>query len=785
MKKIIIILSAVAALALTSACNLKTDFPTPATTDNTISVDLVYADPATKSDGVGKENDINSVEYFFYTNVASTPVFSRRIENPEVTNNTYTINENAGVDGVPTLGNLFNNGQFVVYAVFNAPDLTDAPLADLQQTALDLTFAHQEDDEWVVTPDEDLDQEDPHDKFFVMTGQKVINKASSGDYANVQSEKTVNMKRVAAKVSVKLKIKQVCEVSNTAHWIPMVDDPTAVPPIRENIRVYLCNFVQNSVLGATNDTPTLPTSYTQADYRPYVLATGPDDRTTSDGYYVIESQQDFYTYPIEWEAGSDTEPYIKVVLPWRMREGFTTQRELYYKVMFPSNITSIKANKFYQLEVTLSMLGTEGEPVVTVRGNNAQVVNWVSDSSVSSAVSNAKYLSVEKEESEFFTQTDGISFASSDPVYLVINNVYQENLHSGEKEYVVKDGSIDSDRPDLGTASFIKDASDRVIGLKVDDGDDSTEDDWIELSNSARYLEVGHTLNANLASDHMDVTPWIYDITLKLVNADETYDRSVVFEQWPNVYVIEDQNSDYVSATSTHNNDHKGYVYVNESNSGNADYGTVIGLAGTNKNPNMYVLTISVSDTYIIGDPRDSNINNNLGSNSNNWSERSYWTEGTGDRHRLTYYHPTQTSDDYSTMIAPKIRIASSYGVTNSQGKDNARKRCASYQEDGIPAGRWRLPTKAEVKFICTLSALKRIPVLFGNEPTSDHDSYTTYWTGYGAIRVNNYRESVQDNDSATTAYVRCVYDEWFWGDATETRPLTNKERFTWGDRNY
>ena len=92
MKKIITVLWAVAALALTSACSFKTDLPTPATTDNAISVDLVFADPTTKSNGVGKENTINSVEYFFYTNVASNPVFSKRVENPTVTNNTYTIN---------------------------------------------------------------------------------------------------------------------------------------------------------------------------------------------------------------------------------------------------------------------------------------------------------------------------------------------------------------------------------------------------------------------------------------------------------------------------------------------------------------------------------------------------------------------------------------------------------------------------------------------------------------------------------------------------------------------
>ena len=42
----------------------------------------------------------------------------------------------------------------------------------------------------------------------------------------------------------------------------------------------------------------------------------------------------------------------------------------------------------------------------------------------------------------------------------------------------------------------------------------------------------------------------------------------------------------------------------------------------------------------------------------------------------------------------------------------DAEKRCAAYQEDGYPAGRWRVPTKAEVKYIIQLSGWGVIPVL-------------------------------------------------------------------------
>ena len=56
--------------------------------------------------------------------------------------------------------------------------------------------------------------------------------------------------------------------------------------------------------------------------------------------------------------------------------------------------------------------------------------------------------------------------------------------------------------------------------------------------------------------------------------------------------------------------------------------------------------------------------------------------------------------------------------------KAEARRRCAAYQEDGIPAGRWRLPTFAEVEFIATLSSLNRIPILFSDATTTNGDHY-------------------------------------------------------------
>ena len=125
-------------------------------------------------------------------------------------------------------------------------------------------------------------------------------------------------------------------------------------------------------------------------------------------------------------------------------------------------------------------------------------------------------------------------------------------------------------------------------------------------------------------------------------------------------------------------------------------------------------------------------------------------------------------------MISPQFMIASSYGVTNNIDKDNARRRCASYQEDGYPAGRWRLPTQAEIEYIVSLSAWKVIPTLFGNSSGGT----TNYWSANGGVTVNTTNGTVSAATEMSSGPVRCVYDIWYWTDTCD------KNTFTWGDKN-
>lgn len=150
-----------------------------------------------------------------------------------------------------------------------------------------------------------------------------------------------------------------------------------------------------------------------------------------------------------------------------------------------------------------------------------------------------------------------------------------------------------------------------------------------------------------------------------------------------------------------------------------------------------------------------------------------------GDSPRsLQWYYPTERSPRTENMVAPSYRISSKFsGIEFSPdlSMPYAEYRCAAFQEDGFPAGRWRLPTKAEVSFIAQLSAKGFFEFLFNDG--------STYWSANGAIKIQG---SSVVNSNSDRALLRCVYDSWYWDkvDGREGDPRQDqRDHFVWGDR--
>ena len=150
-----------------------------------------------------------------------------------------------------------------------------------------------------------------------------------------------------------------------------------------------------------------------------------------------------------------------------------------------------------------------------------------------------------------------------------------------------------------------------------------------------------------------------------------------------------------------------------------------------------------------------------------------------GHAHRA--FPPTSTETNSYQVIAPKFRIASKLGGYSECHPEGAALRCASYQEHGFPAGRWRLPTTAEILYIIELQRLNKIQQLFygGN----------TYFSATDRVKANSDNTYTLSTGIGTSnASVRCVYDEWYWG--SEREAIANSSlsqnggyQFTWGDR--
>lgn len=179
-------------------------------------------------------------------------------------------------------------------------------------------------------------------------------------------------------------------------------------------------------------------------------------------------------------------------------------------------------------------------------------------------------------------------------------------------------------------------------------------------------------------------------------------------------------------------------------------------------NNNFHIYTVNVSNLsgntsgWYIADPRKSEL------------ETIDRLKGGGSQ-PLTGYQASDPSA--SNAIAPQFKIASSAGASLYSNQDysrmtyeQARNRCASYQEDGYPAGRWRIPTDAEIRFVISLSDKGKIPSLF----------YGTYWAASGAKLDNKGEETVTNNGAS----VRCVYDSWYWGDEPMSQYMTTWSGF-------
>ena len=636
----------------------------------------------------------------------------------------------------------------------------------------------------------------PIQESFVMDG--VNNRLTFNE--NGQLSGDVPLYRAASKIAL-----------NITSLNPIKDDngSTLWTPIPDKMRVELHNGIANGYVDGNGTT--YPKSLTKLgkNTRNYI-GTKPEG---SSDVTVPYTHVPFYSYPTDWNDDEDNEVYLTLVVPWYKGTNTQDVQEYYYQIPVNYNGKKLDRNNYYLINLEVGVLGSldNGKPLVLAPSSYV-IVNW-GNGGVSASFETFSYLIVDMKTVIYNENSVIIPFVSSHAAEITDVVITQQKL-----------ATADSYRSNTSNGDDDIDNDKNTYSITCDNNTD----------NKGGTITYTKTLVNDFTKDSFDFTPYNITFTLKHTqNSGSTLEqKNVTIIQYPAIYGERDVNSDY-SENSSQKNDHHGYVFVNGYyNNGTGiitqdDFDNAYGLMSDDVSSNtMLVFTVTTTEgtNYVIGDPRESEVNesfiNATHTNDNPvWASAAYWNYNeevvnTSNNRILQNYYATETNHEYLkdahegnaqtngdnvyaddktaaqnertyNMIAPKFRISSGYGaIYESDGNRRyyhlMKKRCASYQEDGYPAGRWRLPTKAELEFIFYLSNKGKVPTLF----VSSMD----YWCAHGYANPGDdgyadmgYRTYY--NDRSNTISVRCVYDDWYWGSDPVLKTEEEKSRFTWGDQ--
>lgn len=730
------------------------------------------------------ENRIDNYEVFLFASGATgeakfSAYFSGVNAFDSTTNNAISVPAGA-------LAELFGSGDTCnIYVVANlgkslATELKNAStpltLANLKAHIVSADFTTPE---VIVGWDISKYNSAPIQPNFVMdsTGTDTVTKSGN----NLSGE--VYITRAASKISFMAYIGESMTIDGKV-WIPDL----------ENIKVAFNNVVEKGAIdngSDTEDTFSMPQveglykdlSGVQLITDDNVYTQTPEFEGVVQGvssWQKVGILVPFYTYSSIWNANENkVDPSIVLTVPWFVEDNKTTTLTNYnYTIPLTAANGDLKLvrNKHYRIALRVGVLGDLDQ--LASSEFSYEVLDWVGND-INVDLSDPKYLVVEKDYVEMNNLTSvSVPYTSSDAVSAKITKVTRYNLSDAVAKNV-EYTTVDAWNNINGKPFIITPSAD---------------------GNPNGSVVLSHDFVVDSTDPLYDYVPYYIYVT---VTNESGFEEEIVFVQYPPIYITASQNSDYgdgsgadeynsyYTMVNAYYTDQGGDSYTKKVDTGQSTgLGSVPGLyvsggqnSSTNANPNSYLITISSlgsNSNNVLGDPRQSSVDTeliNLRNGSNN-----YWvvTQSVdydfnitkSPTRSLTWYYPTIRDNTTKNMIAPKYRVASSYSVVHTgvvTSVDMAERRCAAYQEDGWPAGRWRLPTFAEVEFIYNLSERNRIPILF-NEGTP-------YWCAQGAIQLSN---NVVDIVNSTANSVRCVYDVWYWGD--EQLPQAERGNFTWGD---
>ena len=746
----------------------------------------------TKDDGTERECLLTRLDIFLYPAGSKTCVFYKHISG---------LNNTSGSERVPVYvseeiaSQLFPNNatQCDVYVVANMPDNVvfkgDETVEKIKEIAI-----RSEEFKGVVASD----------GSFVMPEKFIMEGACEAVKSGESITGNVSLKRAASKITMTIlvpeflnvKAKDVSAGKETIEiWRPYFIDPADPQKGINSMHIGLHKGLLQTMVGddnvihnteVTGDADRFETLYTSK----FTFDTKiekefvEDGQTVTKNYYRYTCDVSFYSYALDW-VGQDNDiqaPYFTLMIPWKRDEDtrFTTY---YYQVVVNGKTKKVDRNYWYDMYLNIGVLGSRiyNEPV-ELEDMSCYVLDWSDgDAGLKENVNlnEWRYLVVPETYIEMNNTDKGyLPFEASHKVAWTLewpgslNGLDDIEKYNSNNKYSAYHINCSGKTPVSVQLSGVNNGSFAISG------------DEIVLTNAIPtnvYSPIYYHLKVWL-----DLTP-----NGVLDTDEQSFVERVVFVQYPPIYIIPSQSVSQSIFVNKYNKHSSNITYNNgkyvlaqcPGTSDSGDHMYVINVSSFNDD-DKFTYRDGKEYAYLIGDPRAKESDINL--NDDNYDMSKDWAvdqEGSG--RKLQYYYPTLNNRDGKEpdifhVISPKFRVASFLGsYSNGCTPEGAAMRCASYQEAGYPAGRWRLPTTAEINFVISLQQKGAIQSIFygGNYYYSSTDQVQNQST--------TTTRAIDWNSSSFTGSVRCVYDEWYWGSEPEARKNTKYPggyEFTWGD---
>lgn len=610
---------------------------------------------------------------------------------------------------------------------------------------------------------------------------------------------TIPMTRVAAKLQIYLNVPDTLHV-----WSDDGSGFAVWKSDRSHMSIVFNNGLMDYTLNGKDTSHPDSSFYNsmQVDMHKYATMT----RNTVDYDY---SHTPFYSYPFSWKETDTHVPTFIIAIPWSKRNPGTGSDtygspEITYYQVHPNMLTGqLRSNYFYRMYMKIESVGsTDNTTPVDIAPSGYRIQPW----------GEVKVNTKKDVTGDLYRYT----YLVVDPTSVVLNNTSSTTLRYSSSSALTSDTKITQ----VEYNSYETPGQVTHHTLTADDLAKLTTNRY-ELDFTSTPGQIRFTHNVD------DGTYAAKTITIQVAN-DDGLTELVTIEQYPAIYMhtfdgdnafvdgyfshvkspaesIGDAISNWYSS-GYYNSVNYGnirtsggsyYTYYQNTQDVTVPYGSMVKAltqtSGGIVNNSITKITVTSFNSnngfyeangtkyyYQIGDPRE-----NAGYKSSDLAP--YLTKQEYDNYNRVFWltltswgtnaAKIKKASETKTIIAPQFFISSGWNSSTSLSFADAQKRAATYQEAGYSAGRWRLPTEAEIMFITARQREGVIPTLFG--------SSAPYWAASGRVYfdgafydANHVIRSTSGSSYASggyvyasglsgngTAYMRFAYDTWYWGD--------------------